>query len=191
MASIKGTQTEQNLLKAFAGESQARNRYTYFVDVAQKEGLEQIAALFSETADNEREHAKRFFSFLEGGMVNITASYPAGVVSTTLDNLKAAADGEHEEWSDLYPAFAEIAKKEGFNDVAMAFTQIAKVEKAHEARYRALWTNLNAGKVFQKDDIVIWKCRNCGYIHEGKAAPNKCPACTYPQSYFEIKESTY
>jgi rubrerythrin len=191
MASLKGTQTEQNLLKAFAGESQARNRYTYFASVAKKEGLEQMAALFTETADNEKEHAKRFFDFLEGGMVTITASYPAGTVGTTLDNLKAAADGEHEEWTELYPAFAETAKKEGFADVAMAFTQIAKVEKAHEERYRTLWINLNAGKVFQKDDVVVWKCRNCGYIHEGKAAPNKCPACLHPQSYFEIKETTY
>lgn len=191
MSSLKGTQTEQNLLKAFAGESQARNRYTYYATVAREEGLEQMAGLFEETADNEREHAKRFFKFLEGGMVNITASYPAGVIGTTLDNLKAAADGEHEEWTDLYPAFAEVAKKEGFNDVAMAFTQIAKVEKAHEERYRTLWKNLNDGKVFVKDDVVIWKCRNCGYIHEGKSAPNKCPACQYPQSYFEIKEETY
>ena len=178
MSSIKGSQTEQNLLKAFAGESQARNRYTYYAVIAREEGLEQMAGLFEETADNEKEHAKRFFKFLEGGMVNITASYPAGVIGKTLDNLKAAADGEHEEWTDLYPAFAEVAKKEGFTDVANAFTQIAKVEKAHEERYRTLWTNLNAGKVFVKDDVVMWKCRNCGYIHEGKSAPNKCPACT-------------
>ena len=191
MASLKGTQTEQNLLKAFAGESQARNRYTYFASVARKEGLEQMAGLFEETADNEKEHAKRFFSFLEGGPLSITATYPAGITGTTLDNLKAAAEGEHEEWTDLYPAFAEIAKKEGFADVAMCFTQIAKVEKAHEERYRKLWTNLNAGKVFEKDGTVTWKCRNCGYIHEGKAAPNKCPACLHPQSYFELKETTY
>jgi rubrerythrin len=150
-----------------------------------------MAALFTETADNEMEHAKRFFKFLEGGMATITATYPAGSIGTTLDNLKAAADGEHEEWTELYPAFADIATKEGFPEVAMAFTQIAKVEKAHEERYRTLWTNLNAGKVFVKDEVVVWKCRNCGYIHEGKAAPNKCPACLHPQTYFEIKESTY
>jgi rubrerythrin len=191
MATLKGTQTEQNLLKAFAGESQARNRYTYFASAARKEGLEQMAALFEETADNEKEHAKRFFSFLEGGMVTISATYPAGKVGTTLDNLKAAADGEHEEWTDLYPDFAETAKKEGFAEVAMAFTQIAKVEKAHEERYRSLWKNLNEGKVFEKDGVAIWKCRNCGYIHEGKAAPAKCPACLHPQSYFELKESNY
>ena len=188
---LKGSRTEKNLLAAFAGESQARNRYTYAAEVALREGYEQIAALFLETADNEKEHAKRFFKFLEGGMVNITAAYPAGVIGTTLDNLKAAADGEHEEWTELYPLFAEDARTEGFAEVAMAFTQIAKVEKAHEERYRALWTNLNAGKVFEKDGVVIWKCRNCGYIHEGKSAPNKCPACLHPQSYFEIKEATY
>ena len=191
MASLKGTQTEQNLLKAFAGESQARNRYTYYAGVARKEGLEQIAALFTETADNEKEHAKRFFSFLEGGMVNITAAYPAGVIGKTSDNLKAAADGENEEWTQIYPDFAETAKTEGFPEVATAFSMIAKVEKAHEERYRTLWNNLSAGKIFEKDGIVIWKCRNCGFIHEAKAAPQKCPACLHPQSYFEIKEATY
>lgn len=191
MASIKGTQTEQNLLKAFAGESQARNRYTYYASVAQKDGLEQIAALFTETADNEKEHAKRFFSFLEGGMVSITATYPAGTVASTLDNLKAAADGEHEEWTDLYPSFAEIAKQEGFTDVANTFAMIARVEKAHEERYLTLWNNLNSGKVYEKDGIVIWKCRNCGYIHQGKSAPNKCPACQHPQNYFELRDCNY
>jgi rubrerythrin len=191
MASLKGTQTEQNLLKAFAGESQARNRYTYYASVARKEGLEQMAALFTETAENEKEHAKRFFGFLEGGMLNITAAYPAGIIGSTLDNLKAAADGEHEEWTDLYPAFAETAKKEGFSEIAAAFTMIAKVEKAHEERYRTLWKNLNDGKVFEKDGVVIWKCRNCGYIHEGKSAPNKCPACQHPQNFFEMKDTNY
>jgi rubrerythrin len=191
MTSIKGTRTEQNLLKAFAGESQARNRYTYFASVAKKEGLEQIAALFEETALNEKEHAKRFFKFLEGGMVEITASYPAGIISTTLDNLKAAADGENEEWTLLYPEFAKIAEEEGFKEVAMAFKMIAKVEKAHENRYRKLYDNLQEGKVFKKDGKVIWKCRNCGFIHEGTVAPNQCPACQHPQAYFEIMEENY
>jgi rubrerythrin len=191
MTSIKGTRTEQNLLKAFAGESQARNRYTYFASVAKKEGLEQIAALFEETALNEKEHAKRFFKFLEGGMVEITASYPAGIISTTLDNLKAAADGENEEWSLLYPDFAKIAEEEGFKDVALAFKMIAKVEKAHENRYRKLYNNLEEGKVFKKDGKVIWKCRNCGFMHEGTVAPNQCPACQHPQAFFEIMEENY
>lgn len=187
MSSIKGTKTEQNLLKAFAGESQARSRYTYFAKVAKKEGLEQMAAIFMETAENELEHAKRFFKFLEGGMVEITAAYPAGVIgTTTMENLKAAADGENEEWTELYPEFARIAEEEGFKQIAMVFKQIAKVEKHHEARYRKLYENLEAGKVFKRDDKVIWKCRNCGFIHEGSVAPQKCPACDHPQSYFEI-----
>jgi len=189
--SIKGTKTEQNLLKAFAGESQARNRYDYFASVAKKEGLEQIAAMFTETALNEKEHAKRFFKFLEGGMVEITASYPAGVISTTLDNLKAAADGENEEWTELYPEFARIAEEEGFKEIAQAFKMIAKVEKHHEERYRKLYENLEAGKVFKRDGKVIWKCRNCGFIHEGTVAPQKCPACDHPQAYFEISEENY
>jgi rubrerythrin len=191
MASLKGTKTEENLLKAFAGESQARSRYSFYASVARKEGLEQIAALFIETADNELEHGKRFFRFLEGGMVNIAAAYLAGVIGSTLDNLKAAADGEHEEWSELYPAFAETAKAEGFAEIAAAFTQIAKVEKAHEARYRALWDNLQAGRVFVKDGMVTWKCRNCGYLHEAKSAPGKCPACLHPQAFFEVSEQNY
>ncbi len=191
MASIKGTKTEQNLLKAFAGESQARNRYTYFASVAKKEGLEQIAALFEETALNEKEHAKKFFKFLEGGMVEITASYPAGIISSTLDNLKAAADGENEEWTELYPEFAKIAEEEGFKEVAMAFKMIAKVEKAHEERYRKLYDNLQNGKVFKREGKVIWKCRNCGFLHEGMAAPQKCPACDHPQSFFEIAEFNF
>nr|WP_320131846.1 rubrerythrin family protein [uncultured Holophaga sp.] len=191
MASIKGTRTEQNLLKAFAGESQARTRYTFFASQAKKEGLMQIAALFEETAGNEHEHAKRFFRFLEGGMVEITASFPAGVIGSTLENLEAAAAGEHEEWADLYPAFAAVAKEEGFPEVAAAFTMISKVEKHHEARYRQLWENLNAGKVFEKDGTQVWKCRNCGYLHEGKAAPQKCPACLHPQGYFEVEVENY
>ena len=191
MNSIKGTQTEQNLLKAFAGESQARMRYDYFAKQAKKEGLEQISAIFAETALNEKEHAKRFFKFLEGGMVEITAAYPAGVIGTTMENLKAAADGENEEWTELYPMFADIAEKEGFKEVAVAFRMIAKVEKAHEERYRKLYQNLDEGKVFEREGVLVWKCRNCGYLHEGKKAPKTCPACLHPQSYFEIQETNY
>ena len=191
MASIKGTKTEQNLLKAFAGESQARNRYTYFAGQARKEGLEQIAAFFEETALNEKEHAKRFFKFLEGGMVEITATYPAGIIGTTLENLKEAADGEKEEWGELYPEFAKIAEEEGFKDVAAAFRLIAVAEKSHEARYRKLYDNLQAGKVFESNGKIVWKCRNCGYLHEGEKAPQTCPACLHPQAYFEIKETNY
>ncbi|MFA8342936.1 MAG: rubrerythrin [Rhodothermaceae bacterium] len=189
--SIKGTETEKNLLKAFAGESQARMRYDYFAKQAKKEGLEQIAALFEETALNEKEHAKRFFKFLEGGPAEITATYPAGIIGTTAENLKASAEGENEEWTELYPEFADIAEKEGFKDVAVAFRLIAKVEKAHEARYRKLLENLEAGKVFVKDAKCVWKCRNCGYLHEGEAAPGKCPACLHDKSYFELKENNY
>ena len=191
MNSLKGSKTEQNLLKAFAGESQARMRYDYFAKQAKKEGLEQIAALFEETSLNEKEHAKRFFKFLEGGMVEITASYPAGIIGTTLENLKASADGENEEWTELYPEFAKVAEEEGFKEVAVAFKMIAKVEEAHEKRYRTLYNNLMEGKVFEKDDKIVWKCRNCGFIHEGTKALQKCPACLHPQSYFEIKESNY
>lgn len=191
MNSLKGTRTEQNLLKAFAGESQARMRYNYFAKQAKKEGLEQIAAIFEETALNEKEHAKRFFKFLEGGMVEITASYPAGKIGTTLENLKASADGENEEWTELYPEFARIAEEEGFKEVAVAFKLIAKVEEAHEARYRKLYDNIEAGKVFEKDGKCVWKCRNCGFLHESEKAPKMCPACLHPQSYFELKENTY
>jgi len=191
MASIKGTKTEQNLLKAFAGESQARNRYEFAASVAKKEGLEQIAALFLETAGQEKEHAKRFFKFLEGGALEITAAYPAGVTGNTAENLKMAADGENEEWTELYPAFAATAKEEGFPEVATAFTMIAKVEAEHEKRYRKLLENLETGVVFEKDGEVYWMCRNCGYIHKGKAAPAKCPACLHPQSYFEVKAENY
>jgi rubrerythrin len=191
MKSLKGTKTEQNLLKAFAGESQARMRYDYFAKQAKKEGLEQIAAIFDETAMNEKEHAKRFFKFLEGGMVEITASYPAGIIGTTMENLKAAAEGENEEWTELYPMFADIAEEEGFKAVAVAFRMIAEVEKAHEARYLKLYNNLENGQVFERDGTIVWKCRNCGFLHEGKKAPKTCPACLHPQSYFEIKEINY
>ena len=191
MKSLKGTKTEQNLLKSFAGESQARMRYDYFAKQAKKEGLEQISAIFAETALNEKEHAKRFFKFLEGGDVEITATYPAGVIGTTLENLKAAADGENEEWTELYPEFARIAEEEGFKEIAVAYKMIATVEKAHEERYRTLYNNLEEGKVFKRNGKVIWKCRNCGYIHEGESAPKTCPACLHPQAYFEIKETNY
>lgn len=191
MKSLKGTRTEQNLLKSFAGESQARMRYDYFSKQAKKEGLEQIAALFAETAENERSHAKQFFRFLEGGMVEITASYPAGKIGTTMENLAAAAEGEHEEWTDLYPTFADIAEEEGFKEVAIKFRLIAKVEKAHEQRYRKLLSNLEAGKVFEKDGVKIWKCRVCGYLHEGKTAPKMCPVCGHPQAYFELESENY
>jgi len=191
MNSIKGSQTEQNLLKAFAGESQARMRYDYFAKQAKKDGLEQIAAIFEESSMNEREHAKRFFKFLEGGPVEITATFPAGRIGTTLENLKAAAEGENEEWTSMYPEFAQIAEQEGFKEIAVAFKLISKVEKAHEDRYTTLYTNLNEGRVFEKDGDVVWKCRNCGYLHQGKKAPLNCPACLHPQAYFEIKDSNY
>ncbi len=185
MKSLKGTETEKNLLKSFAGESQARMRYDYFAKQAKKEGLEQIAAIFEETALNEKEHAKRFFKFLEGGMVEITASYPAGKIGTTLENLKAAADGENEEWTELYPHFADVAEKEGFKEIAVVFRKIAEVEKAHENRYRKLYETLESGNVFKSNGKIVWKCRNCGYLHEGEEAPKVCPACAHPQSYFE------
>ena len=191
MESLKGTQTEQNLLKAFAGESQARMRYDYFAKQARKEGLEQIAAIFDETAINEKAHAKRFFKFLEGGMVEITAAYPAGVIGNTMENLKAAAEGENEEWTLLYPNFADIAEKEGFKEVAVAFRMIAKVEKAHEERYLNLYSNLEEGKVFEREGKVIWKCINCGYLHESTKALKTCPACLHPQAFFQIKENNY
>jgi len=191
MKSLKGTKTEQNLLKSFAGESQARMRYDYFAKAAKKEGLEQIAAIFTETAENEAQHAKRFFKFLEGGEVEITASYPAGKIGHTLENLKASADGENEEWTDLYPEFADIAEAEGFKEIATAWRMIARVEKSHEERFTKLYNNLNDGHVFEREGKVYWKCRNCGYVHEGEKAPKTCPACLHPQSYFEIKESNY
>jgi rubrerythrin len=191
MGKIKGTETEKNLLAAFAGESQARNRYTYFASEARKEGYEQIAAIFEETADNEKEHAKRFFKLLEGGEVEIQASYPAGVIGDTAQNLKAAADGELLEWGTLYKDAAEIARKEGFEKVALQFDEIAKVEMQHEARYRKLLENLKNGTVFKKKEKVTWHCRNCGYVLEGAQAPKKCPACEHPQSFFQLKAENY
>ena len=189
--SIKGTKTEQNLLKAFAGESQARSRYVYFASVAKKEGFEKIADVFQETAEQEKEHAKRFFKFLEGGMVEITATYPAGIIGTTKDNLAAAAAGENEEWTELYPEFAEVAMAEGFPQVATAFKMIAKVEAEHEKRYRTLLARVEAGTVFSREEEIEWQCRNCGFVFKGKKAPDKCPACQHPQAYFEIKETNY
>jgi rubrerythrin len=184
--SIKGTRTEKNLLAAFAGESQARNRYTFFAGAARKEGLMQIADIFDETAAQEKEHAKRFFSFLEGGEVEITASFPAGTIGTALENLKAAAAGEEHEWSRLYPEFAKVAREEGFKDVALAFERISVAEKQHGKRYRDLAANLEAGRVFKRNGTVTWRCRNCGYLHEAAEAPKVCPACLHPQSYFEL-----
>lgn len=183
---IKGTRTEQNLLKAFAGESQARNRYTYFASVAKKDGFEQISAIFLETAENEREHAKVFFKFLEGGDTEITASYPAGKIGTTAENLLASAEGELMEWGTLYPEFADVAGAEGFPEVAAAFREIAKVEAYHERRYRKLLENVNGYKVFKKDGVVFWKCRNCGYVFEGAEAPEICPACKHPRAHYEL-----
>ncbi|MCR4427938.1 MAG: rubrerythrin family protein [Caldiserica bacterium] len=191
MKSLKGTRTEKNLLKAFAGESQARNRYTYFASVAKKEGFEQISAIFLETAENEREHAKVFFKYLEGGETAITASFPAGKIGTTLENLLHAAEGEKMEWSVLYPDFAKVAEEEGFPEIATSFKEISEVEEAHETRYRKLAENLKTGRVFRKDQVVRWKCRNCGYIHEGKEAPETCPACNHPQAYYELFVETY
>ncbi len=191
MKNIQGTKTEKNLLKSFAGESQARMRYDYFSKQAKKDGLEQISAIFAETALNEKEHAKRFFKFLEGGPVEITATWPAGKISTTLENLKLAADGENEEWTTLYPEFARVAEEEGFDEIATAFKMIATVEKAHEARYRKLYENLDSGKVFHRNGKVVWKCLNCGYLHEGDSAPEICPSCLHPQAYFQIKEDNY
>lgn len=191
MASIKGTKTEQNLLKAFAGESQARTRYTYFASVAKKEGYEQIAGVFLETAEQEKEHAKKFFKYLEGGMVEITASFPSGVISSTIENLKAAADGENEEWTDLYPEFAKVAAEEGFNAIAGTFKNIAKVEAEHEARYRTLLERVESGKYFEREEEIEWQCRNCGYVHKGKNALKECPSCNHPQAYFEPKKNNY
>jgi rubrerythrin len=189
--SIKGTETEKNLLKTFAGESQARMRYTYYASVAKKEGYEQIAAIFEQTANQEKEHAKRMFKYLDGGMVEITASYPAGTISTTAENLKHAAEGENEEWTDLYPKFAEIAEAEGFKEIAVMYKAIAKAESRHEARYLKLLQNIENGEVFKREDKTKWECRNCGFVHEGKSAPQNCPACQHPQSYFEIEAENY
>ena len=189
--SIKGTQTEKNLLTSFAGESQARMRYTYFASAAKKEGYEQISAIFTETADQEKEHAKRMFKFLEGGMVEITASYPAGVIGTTAENLKAAAAGENEEWTADYPHFADVADEEGFPAIAAMYRNIAKAEKAHEERYLAFLSNIENESVFKKEEETVWQCRNCGYVHEGTEAPKACPACLHPQAYFEVKKTNY
>ena len=189
--SIKGTKTEKNLLAAFAGESQARNRYTYFASAARKEGFEEIANIFTETAENEKEHAKVYFNYLEGGDVEILASYPAGMIKDTRSNLEAAAAGENLEWTTLYVNFAKIAKEEGFLDIANSFTQIAKVEKFHESRYRKLAANIANGEVFKKKTVVRWHCINCGYIFEGTEAPKECPACKHPQAYYEILVEDY
>ncbi|MDP1728740.1 MAG: rubrerythrin family protein [archaeon] len=190
--SIKGTQTEKNLLKAFAGESQARNRYTYFASEAKKAGFEQISAIFLETADNEKEHAKVFFKYLETGeALEITASYPAGRIGNTEKNLLEAAEGEKMEWSTLYPNFEKVAREEGFKEIADSFKEIAEVEEQHEKRYRKLLVNVKNKKVFKREVSIKWKCRNCGYVHEGKEAPLKCPACKHPQAYYEILEENY
>lgn len=188
---FKGSKTEKSLLAAFAGESQARNRYSFFASVARKEGYEQIAAVFEDTAANEREHAKLFFKQLQGGEVTITAGYPAGVIGTTKENLKAAADGEEMEWGTLYPEFAATAKKEGFAEIARLFTKVAEVEAHHEARYRKLYENLANKTAFKAEMPSKWHCRNCGYVHEGKTAPVKCPACDHPQAYFELLADNY
>ena len=192
MKSVKGTATEQNLLKSFAGESQARNRYTFFASVAKKEGYEQISGIFMETAEQEKEHAKRFFKYLEGGDLEITATYPAGKIGTTKENLLAAAMGEHEEWEVLYADFAEVADKEGFPEIAETFRQIAKVEAEHERRYLKLLSRIEAGNFFVREEPTTWQCRNCGYVLEGTTeAPEKCPACAHPQAYFEPKKENY
>lgn len=191
MASIKGTQTEKNLLTAFAGESQARNRYTYFASVAKNEGYQQIMGIFLDTAENEKEHAKRFFKFLEGGEIEITAGYPAGKIGKTSENLKAAADGENYEWTTMYQDFANVAEKEGFAEIAKVFQDISVAEQNHEKRYRTLLRAVESGTVFKKDKKVLWRCRNCGYVYEGTEPPNKCPACVHPKDYYEILCENY
>jgi rubrerythrin len=186
MANLKGTKTEKNLLTAFAGESQARNRYTYFASAAKKEGYVQISDIFTETADQEKEHAKRFFKFLEGGEFEITAAFPAGVIGSTFENLKASAAGEEFEWTKMYPGFAKTAREEGFDEIAKVFEMILVAEKQHEKRYRDLAANVENGRVFKKDKKIKWRCRNCGYIHEGEEAADLCPACAHPQAHFEV-----
>ena len=188
---LKGSKTEKNLLAAFAGESQARNRYTFFASAARKEGYEQISAFFQETADNEKEHAQLFFNYLKGGVVEIQATYPAGITITTAQNLLAAAEGEKLEWGTLYPNFADVALKEGFKDIANTFRMVAKVESYHERRYRKLYANVEEGHVFDRDSPTKWKCRNCGYVFEGKSAPEKCPVCQHPKSYYELWSENY
>jgi len=191
MANLKGSQTEKNLLKAFAGESQARNRYTYFSSRARKEGYEQISWIFADTADNEKEHAKRFFSFLEGGELELMAFYPAGLVGKTTENLREAASGEHLEWGTLYPDFAEVADKEGFPEIAKLFRMVAVAETGHEKRYLVLYDNIQKGRVFKRDASTKWRCRNCGYVHEGPEAPAECPACAHPQAHYELMMQNY
>jgi len=191
MANLKGTQTEKNILTAFSGESQARNRYTYFTSKAKKEGYVQIASIFEETANQEKEHAKRLFKLLEGGEVEITGAFPAGVIDTTLENLKAAAAGENYEHTIMYPGFAKVAREEGFDSIAVIFEAIAVAETQHEKRYNDLAANIEAGKVFKKDEKVVWRCRNCGYLHEGTEAPGTCPACDHPQAHFELLGENY
>jgi rubrerythrin len=186
MAKLRGTKTERNLLTAFAGESQARNRYTYFASQAKKDGYEQISFIFEETANQEREHAKRLFKFLEGGEVEIQASFPAGVIGPTVDNLKAAAAGEHYEQTEMYPGFAKIAREEGLDEIAQVFMSIAVAEKFHEKRYVGLASNIEKGRVFKRAERVVWRCRNCGYLHEGTEAPEQCPACAHPTAHFEL-----
>ena len=186
MKSLKGTQTEKNLLAAFAGESQARNRYTYFASQARKDGFVQISMIFEETANQEKEHAKRFFKFLEGGEVEVAAAFPAGVIASTADNLKAAAGGENYEWTTMYPGFAKVAREEGFDAVAAVFDAISVAEKQHEKRYNDVRANIEGGKVFKKDKKVVWRCINCGYLFEGEEAPKSCPACAHPQAYYEL-----
>jgi rubrerythrin len=188
---LKGSRTEQNLLKAFAGESQARMRYTYFASIARKEGFRQIEEIFLETAENEKEHAKIFFKYLKGGPVEITASYPAGKIGTTEENLLRAAEGEKEEWGKLYPSFEKTAREEGFEEIADSFKEIGEVEIEHEKRYRKLLENIKEGKVFKKDKSIKWKCRNCGYVYEGEVAPNLCPACKHPQEHYEVLAENY
>lgn len=186
MSRLNGTQTEKNLLMAFAGESQARNRYTYFAGQARKDGFMQIAGIFEETANQEKEHAKRFFQFLEGGELSFTAGFPAGVIGATLDNLKAAAAGEHFEYSEMYPGFAQVARTEGFGHIADVFTAVSVAEKQHEKRYREFAQNVEKGAVFKKDSPVVWRCLNCGYLHEGTEVPDVCPACAHPRDYYEL-----
>jgi len=189
--SVKGTQTEKNLLAAFAGESQARNRYTFFASAARKEGYEQIANIFTETAGNEKEHAEIFFKYLEGGDTEITAAYPAGIIGSTEVNLTASADGEKLEWSEIYAKFEKIAREEGFEDIAVSFKEIAEVEEFHEGRYRKLAENVAKGEVYKKKNVVKWHCTNCGYIHEGTEAPDECPACKHSQAYYELLAENY
>jgi len=191
MGKLKGTRTERNLLTAFAGESQARNRYTYFASQAKKDGYEQMSFIFEETANQEKEHAKRLFKFLEGGEAEITAAFPAGVIGSTLENIKAAAAGEKHEYSVMYPDFAKIAEQEGFNEIAKVFRSIAVAEKQHEKRYNDLAANIEAGRVFKREKETVWRCRNCGYIHKGPDAPDECPACAHPQAYFELLGENY